>query len=50
MKDYQGERKVQEAKEDTTGSRGKIKGVDSAKGKMHEGRNVKGKMEDYGEK
>ena len=32
MKDYQGERKAQEAKEETTGSRRKIKGVDRAKG------------------
>ena len=32
MKDYQGERKGQEATEETTGSRSKIKGVDSAKG------------------
>ena len=32
MKDYQGERKALEAKEETTGSRRKIKGVDRAKG------------------
>ena len=32
IRDYQGERKAQEAKEETTGSRRKIKGVDRAKG------------------
>ena len=51
MKDYQGERKAQEATEETTGSRSKIKGVDRAKGEKCMRREMsKGKMEDYGEK
>ena len=42
MKDYQGERKSQEAKEQTTGSRRKIKGVDSAKGEKCMGEKCQG--------